>query len=46
MCVTYMVCFIQLSETNGSSFAYGYNKIATKPNSSDDTQFSEGKPAT
>ncbi|WVZ17794.1 hypothetical protein V8G54_010776 [Vigna mungo] len=36
----------ELTETNGSSFAYGYNKFATKPNSSDDTQFSEGKPAT
>ncbi|XP_027907380.1 K(+) efflux antiporter 2, chloroplastic [Vigna unguiculata] len=36
----------ELSETNGGSFAFGYNKIASKPNSSDDTQFSEGKPAT
>jgi len=38
--------FIQLSETNGSSFGLGYNRIASKPNSSDDTQVSEGRLAT
>ncbi|KAL2335941.1 hypothetical protein Fmac_010387 [Flemingia macrophylla] len=41
----------ELSETNGTSFGYGYNKTTTKPksqspDSSDDTQVSEGKLAT
>ncbi|RDY13130.1 K(+) efflux antiporter 2, chloroplastic, partial [Mucuna pruriens] len=41
----------ELSETNGSSFGYGYNRITSKPksqspDSSDDTQASEGKLAT
>lgn len=43
--------FIQLSETNGTSFGYGYNRTTSKakshsPDSSDDTQVSEGKLAT
>jgi len=43
--------FIQLSETNGTSFGYGYNRITSKArsqslDSSDDTQVSEGKLAT
>ncbi|CAJ1950075.1 unnamed protein product [Sphenostylis stenocarpa] len=38
----------ELSETNGNSFGYGYNKITSKPKSQspdlpDDTQISEGK---
>ncbi|KAK7349535.1 hypothetical protein VNO77_06978 [Canavalia gladiata] len=38
----------ELSETNGSSFGYGYNRIMSKaksqsPDPSDDTQISEGK---
>ncbi|KAG5041977.1 hypothetical protein JHK87_005892 [Glycine soja] len=43
--------FTCLSETNGTSFEYGYNRITSKPksqspDSSDDTQVSEGKLAT
>ncbi|KAL3009200.1 hypothetical protein AAZX31_07G070700 [Glycine max] len=41
----------ELSETNGTSFGYGYNRITSKArsqslDSSDDTQVSEGKLAT
>ncbi|XP_020233144.1 K(+) efflux antiporter 2, chloroplastic [Cajanus cajan] len=41
----------ELSESNGNSFGYGYNRITSKPksqspDSSDDTQVSEGKLAT
>ncbi|KAK7389994.1 hypothetical protein VNO78_25291 [Psophocarpus tetragonolobus] len=41
----------ELSETNGSSFGYGYNRITSKsksqsPESPDDSQVSEGKLAT
>ncbi|XP_027334038.1 K(+) efflux antiporter 2, chloroplastic-like isoform X2 [Abrus precatorius] len=41
----------ELSETSGSSFGYGYNRVMSRPksqtiDSSDDTQFSGGKLAT